>query len=86
MIHFEIQCNNLISTFGSLGSRTINTQYFFCSFRTVDRARASFRAGLTRTGVVGPPRARNRPRAGSTNLPHRLPDGTIIDEDASENW
>ncbi|KAH0953221.1 hypothetical protein HN011_010276 [Eciton burchellii] len=49
-----------------------------------DRARASFRAGLSRTGVVGPPRVRNRPRA-ATNLPHRLPDGTILDEDASEN-
>ncbi|KAG7210815.1 hypothetical protein KM043_012302 [Ampulex compressa] len=49
-----------------------------------DRARASFRAGLSRTGVVGPPRARNRPRT-TTNLPHRLGDGTILDEDASEN-
>ncbi|XP_017788037.1 PREDICTED: potassium voltage-gated channel subfamily H member 2 [Habropoda laboriosa] len=49
-----------------------------------DRARASFRAGLSRTGVVGPPRVRNRPRA-TTNLPHRLADGTILDEDASEN-
>ncbi|XP_020286907.1 potassium voltage-gated channel subfamily H member 2 isoform X2 [Pseudomyrmex gracilis] len=46
--------------------------------RAVDRARASFRA------VVGPQRVRNRPRA-ATNLPHRLPDGTILDEDASEN-
>ncbi|OAD54980.1 hypothetical protein WN48_05860 [Eufriesea mexicana] len=52
--------------------------------RAVDRARASFRAGLSRTGVVGPPRVRNRPRA-TTNLPHRLADGTILDEDASEN-
>lgn len=51
----------------------------------VDRARASFRAGLSRTGVVGPPRVRNRPRT-TTNLPHRLADGTILDEDASENW
>ncbi|XP_024223653.1 potassium voltage-gated channel subfamily H member 6 isoform X7 [Bombus vosnesenskii] len=49
-----------------------------------DRARASFRAGLSRTGVVGPPRVRNRPRT-TTNLPHRLADGTILDEDASEN-
>ncbi|XP_076390676.1 potassium voltage-gated channel seizure isoform X4 [Megachile rotundata] len=49
-----------------------------------DRARASFRAGLSRTGVVGPPRVRNRPR-NTTNLPHRLADGTILDEDASEN-
>ncbi|XP_061940541.1 potassium voltage-gated channel subfamily H member 2 isoform X21 [Apis cerana] len=49
-----------------------------------DRARASFRAGLSRTGVVGPPRVRNRPRT-ATNLPHRLADGTILDEDASEN-
>ncbi|XP_015185521.1 PREDICTED: potassium voltage-gated channel subfamily H member 2 isoform X2 [Polistes dominula] len=49
-----------------------------------DRARASFRAGLSRTGVVGPPRVRNRPRTQS-NLPHRLADGTILDEDASEN-
>ncbi|XP_036147778.1 potassium voltage-gated channel subfamily H member 2 isoform X10 [Monomorium pharaonis] len=49
-----------------------------------DRARASFRAGLSRTGVVGPPRVRNRPRA-TSNLPHRLADGTILDEDASEN-
>ncbi|XP_011346354.1 potassium voltage-gated channel unc-103 isoform X3 [Ooceraea biroi] len=49
-----------------------------------DRARASFRAGLSRTGVVGPPRVRNRPR-GATNLPLRLADGTILDEDASEN-
>ncbi|XP_034180296.2 potassium voltage-gated channel seizure isoform X11 [Osmia lignaria lignaria] len=47
-------------------------------------ARASFRAGLSRTGVVGPPRVRNRPR-NTTNLPHRLADGTILDEDASEN-
>ncbi|XP_011255999.1 potassium voltage-gated channel unc-103 isoform X15 [Camponotus floridanus] len=47
-------------------------------------ARASFRAGLSRTGVVGPPRVRNRPRT-TTNLPHRLADGTILDEDASEN-
>ncbi|XP_043498073.1 potassium voltage-gated channel subfamily H member 2 isoform X10 [Polistes fuscatus] len=49
-----------------------------------DRARASFRAGLSRTGVVGPPRVRNRPRT-TSNLPHRLADGTILDEDASEN-
>ncbi|KAL6438573.1 hypothetical protein ACFW04_004559 [Cataglyphis niger] len=49
-----------------------------------DRARASFRAGLSRTGVVGPPRVRNRPRT-AANLPHRLADGTILDEDASEN-
>ncbi|XP_076293375.1 potassium voltage-gated channel seizure isoform X4 [Lasioglossum baleicum] len=49
-----------------------------------DRARASFRAGLSRTGVVGLPRVRNRPRT-KTNLPHRLADGTILDEDASEN-
>ncbi|XP_025156617.1 potassium voltage-gated channel subfamily H member 2 isoform X4 [Harpegnathos saltator] len=49
-----------------------------------DRARASFRAGLTRTGVVGPPRVRNRPRT-AANLPHRLADGTILDEEASEN-
>ncbi|XP_076628162.1 potassium voltage-gated channel seizure isoform X2 [Colletes latitarsis] len=49
-----------------------------------DWARASFRAGLSRTGVVGPPRVRNRPR-NTTNLPHRLADGTILDEDASEN-
>ncbi|XP_015602633.1 potassium voltage-gated channel subfamily H member 2 isoform X4 [Cephus cinctus] len=49
-----------------------------------DRARASFRAGLSKTGVVGPSRIRNRPRT-STNLPHRLADGTILDEDASEN-
>lgn len=49
-----------------------------------DRARASFRAGLTRTGVVGPSRVRSRPKPGS-NLPHRLADGTILDEDASEN-
>ncbi|XP_025991230.1 potassium voltage-gated channel subfamily H member 2 isoform X10 [Solenopsis invicta] len=49
-----------------------------------DRARASFRAGLSRTGVVGPPRVRSRPRA-TSNLPHRLADGTILDEDASEN-
>ncbi|XP_076381623.1 potassium voltage-gated channel seizure isoform X6 [Megalopta genalis] len=49
-----------------------------------DRARASFRAGLSRTGVVGLPRVRNRPRT-TTNLPHRLADGTILDEDASEN-
>nr|XP_012218334.1 PREDICTED: potassium voltage-gated channel subfamily H member 2 isoform X7 [Linepithema humile] len=47
-------------------------------------ARASFRAGLSRTGVVGPPRVRNRPRT-AANLPHRLADGTILDEDASEN-
>nr|XP_033330790.1 potassium voltage-gated channel subfamily H member 6 isoform X12 [Megalopta genalis] len=47
-------------------------------------ARASFRAGLSRTGVVGLPRVRNRPRT-TTNLPHRLADGTILDEDASEN-
>ncbi|XP_077260205.1 potassium voltage-gated channel seizure isoform X9 [Temnothorax americanus] len=47
-------------------------------------ARASFRAGLSRTGVVGPPRVRNRPRT-TSNLPHRLADGTILDEDASEN-
>ncbi|KAK2582018.1 hypothetical protein KPH14_002724 [Odynerus spinipes] len=52
--------------------------------RAVDRARASFRAGLSRTGVVGPPRVRNRPRT-TSNLPHRLADGTILDEDASEN-
>lgn len=53
----------------------------------VDRARASFRAGLSRTGVVGPPRVRNRPRAASTVPQHRqLADGTILDEDASENW
>nr|XP_034180297.1 potassium voltage-gated channel subfamily H member 7 isoform X14 [Osmia lignaria] len=52
--------------------------------KDVDRARASFRAGLSRTGVVGPPRVRNRPR-NTTNLPHRLADGTILDEDASEN-
>ncbi|XP_011297464.1 potassium voltage-gated channel subfamily H member 7 isoform X6 [Fopius arisanus] len=51
-----------------------------------DRARASFRAGLSRTGVVGPPRVRNRPRAPSTvPQPRHLPDGTILDEDASEN-
>ncbi|XP_066602663.1 uncharacterized protein, partial [Prorops nasuta] len=49
-----------------------------------DRARASFRAGLSRTGVVGPPRVRNRPRT-SASLTHRLADGTILDEDASEN-
>ncbi|KAL0123183.1 hypothetical protein PUN28_007654 [Cardiocondyla obscurior] len=49
-----------------------------------DRARASFRAGLSRTGVVGPPRVRNRPRT-TSSLPHRLADGTILDEDASEN-
>ncbi|XP_074107271.1 potassium voltage-gated channel seizure isoform X11 [Cotesia typhae] len=50
-----------------------------------DRARASFRAGLSRTGVVGPPRVRNRPRAAS-NVPQRqLADGTILDEEASEN-
>ncbi|XP_070168379.1 voltage-gated inwardly rectifying potassium channel KCNH6 isoform X8 [Polyergus mexicanus] len=49
-----------------------------------DRARASFRAGLSRTGVVGPPRVRNRPRT-AANLPHRLADGTILDEEASEN-
>ncbi|XP_012270109.1 potassium voltage-gated channel subfamily H member 2 isoform X2 [Orussus abietinus] len=49
-----------------------------------DRARASFRAGLSRTGVVGPSRVRNRPRTSAT-LPHRLPDGTILDEEASEN-
>nr|XP_050854294.1 potassium voltage-gated channel subfamily H member 2 isoform X12 [Vespula vulgaris] len=49
-----------------------------------DRARASFRAGLSRTGVVGPPRVRNRPRT-TSNLPHRVADGTILDEDASEN-
>ncbi|KAL0123196.1 hypothetical protein PUN28_007654 [Cardiocondyla obscurior] len=47
-------------------------------------ARASFRAGLSRTGVVGPPRVRNRPRT-TSSLPHRLADGTILDEDASEN-
>ncbi|XP_024877539.1 potassium voltage-gated channel subfamily H member 7 isoform X12 [Temnothorax curvispinosus] len=52
--------------------------------KDVDRARASFRAGLSRTGVVGPPRVRNRPRT-TSNLPHRLADGTILDEDASEN-
>ncbi|XP_011069104.1 PREDICTED: potassium voltage-gated channel subfamily H member 2 isoform X3 [Acromyrmex echinatior] len=52
--------------------------------RAVDRARASFRAGLSRTGVVGPPRVRNRPRT-TSNLPRRLADGTILDEDASEN-
>ncbi|KAL6259853.1 hypothetical protein P5V15_009763 [Pogonomyrmex californicus] len=52
--------------------------------KDVDRARASFRAGLSRTGVVGPSRVRNRPRTVS-NLPHRLADGTILDEDASEN-
>ncbi|XP_044591045.1 potassium voltage-gated channel subfamily H member 7 isoform X6 [Cotesia glomerata] len=50
-----------------------------------DRARASFRAGLSRTGVVGPPRVRNRPRTAS-NVPQRqLADGTILDEEASEN-
>ncbi|XP_033216833.1 potassium voltage-gated channel subfamily H member 2 isoform X2 [Belonocnema kinseyi] len=49
-----------------------------------NRARASFRAGLSRTGVVGPSRVRNRPKT-SSNLPHRLPDGTILDEEASEN-
>lgn len=54
--------------------------------RPVDRARASFRAGLSRTGVVGPSRrSRSRPRS-TTHLPHRLPDGTILDEDVSENW
>ncbi|XP_043484495.1 potassium voltage-gated channel subfamily H member 2 isoform X3 [Leptopilina heterotoma] len=49
-----------------------------------DRARASFRAGLSRTGVVGPSRVRSRPKPGS-NIPHRLADGTILDEEASEN-
>lgn len=53
---------------------------------TVDRARASFRAGLSRTGVVGPPRVRNRPRAASTVPQRQLADGTILDEEASENW
>nr|XP_034180284.1 potassium voltage-gated channel subfamily H member 2 isoform X2 [Osmia lignaria] len=60
------------------------TRYSMTLTRAVDRARASFRAGLSRTGVVGPPRVRNRPR-NTTNLPHRLADGTILDEDASEN-
>ncbi|XP_050592934.1 potassium voltage-gated channel subfamily H member 6 isoform X11 [Bombus affinis] len=60
------------------------TRYSMTLTRAVDRARASFRAGLSRTGVVGPPRVRNRPRT-TTNLPHRLADGTILDEDASEN-
>ncbi|CAK9817131.1 Potassium voltage-gated channel subfamily H member 6 [Anthophora quadrimaculata] len=60
------------------------TRYSMTLTRAVDRARASFRAGLSRTGVVGPPRVRNRPRA-TSNLPHRLADGTILDEDASEN-
>ncbi|XP_057322871.1 potassium voltage-gated channel subfamily H member 6 isoform X19 [Microplitis mediator] len=50
-----------------------------------DRARASFRAGLSRTGVVGPPRVRNRPRAASTVPQRQLADGTILDEEASEN-
>ncbi|CAK9801234.1 Potassium voltage-gated channel subfamily H member 6 [Anthophora plagiata] len=60
------------------------TRYSMTLTRAVDRARASFRAGLSRTGVVGPPRVRNRPRA-TSNLPHRLADGTILDEEASEN-
>ncbi|XP_026671639.1 potassium voltage-gated channel subfamily H member 7 isoform X4 [Ceratina calcarata] len=60
------------------------TRYSMTLTRAVDRARASFRAGLSRTGVVGPPRVRNRPRT-TTNLPHRVADGTILDEDASEN-
>ncbi|XP_044004798.1 potassium voltage-gated channel subfamily H member 7 isoform X3 [Aphidius gifuensis] len=51
-----------------------------------DRARASFRAGLSRTGVVGSSRVRNRPRASSTVSPHcQISDGTILDEDANEN-
>ncbi|XP_034951442.1 potassium voltage-gated channel subfamily H member 2 isoform X3 [Chelonus insularis] len=51
-----------------------------------DRARASFRAGLSRTGMVGTSRIRSRPRAASTVPQHRQhADGTTLDEDASEN-
>ncbi|XP_046479285.1 voltage-gated inwardly rectifying potassium channel KCNH2 isoform X3 [Neodiprion pinetum] len=50
-----------------------------------DRARASFRAGLSRTGVVGPPRVLGRQRTSATLQPRRLADSHALDEEASEN-
>ncbi|XP_048513727.1 potassium voltage-gated channel subfamily H member 2 isoform X3 [Athalia rosae] len=50
-----------------------------------DRARASFRAGLSRTGVVGPQRVLGRQRQSATLQPRRLADAHALDEEASEN-